>query len=72
MEVPRHWRLKQQRYALAGFVCTHCGAPNLAQRPVCPQCGGVMGQATVLGRKEEPVGLPVKILKPVSIPSRGG
>jgi len=26
MEVPRHWRLKKQRYALVGEVCPHCNA----------------------------------------------
>ena len=72
MEVPRHWRLKQQRYALVGASCTHCGAPNLAQRPVCLQCGGVIGQDTVLGHKLEPAGLPVSIAKRVSLPTRGG
>ena len=29
MEIPRHWRLKQQRYALIGEVCPHCEAKNL-------------------------------------------
>ena len=24
MEIPRHWRLKKQRYALVGEVCPHC------------------------------------------------
>ena len=26
MEISRHWRLQQQRYALVGEVCPHCDA----------------------------------------------
>jgi hypothetical protein len=40
MEVPRHWRLKKQRYALVGEVCPHCDAKIFPPRDVCPYCGG--------------------------------
>ena len=40
MEIPRHWRLKQQRYALIGEVCPHCEAKIFPPRDVCPECGG--------------------------------
>jgi hypothetical protein len=40
MEVPRHWRLTQQRYALVGEVCPHCDAKIFPPRDVCPNCGG--------------------------------
>ena len=40
MEVPRHWRLKQQRYALVGEVCPHCSGKIFPPRDVCPYCGG--------------------------------
>ena len=40
MEVPRHWRLKKQRYALVGEVCPHCDAKLFPPRDVCPHCGG--------------------------------
>jgi uncharacterized protein len=40
MEVPRHWRLKKQRYALIGEVCPHCEAKIFPPRDVCPECGG--------------------------------
>ncbi|HZW03199.1 MAG TPA: Zn-ribbon domain-containing OB-fold protein [Anaerolineaceae bacterium] len=40
MEVPRHWRLKQQRYGLVGEVCPHCEAKIFPPRDVCPECGG--------------------------------
>lgn len=38
MEVPRHWRLKKQRYALVGEICPHCKAPVFPPRAVCPYC----------------------------------
>lgn len=40
MEVPRHWRLKKQRYALQGEVCPHCSAKIFPPRDICPECGG--------------------------------
>jgi uncharacterized OB-fold protein len=39
MEIPRHWRLKKQRYALIGEVCPHCGAKIFPPRDICPTCG---------------------------------
>lgn len=39
MEIPRHWRLKKQRYALVGEVCPHCDAKLFPPRDVCPECG---------------------------------
>ncbi len=39
MEVPRHWRLKKQRYALVGEICPHCNAKIFPPRDVCPECG---------------------------------
>ena len=39
MEIPRHWRLKKQRYALVGEVCPHCDARIFPPRDVCPECG---------------------------------
>jgi uncharacterized OB-fold protein len=40
MEIPRHWRLKQQRYKLVGEICPHCEAKLFPPRDVCPECGG--------------------------------
>lgn len=40
MEIPRHWRLKKQRYALVGEVCPHCDGKIFPPRDVCPYCGG--------------------------------
>lgn len=40
MEIPRHWRLKNQRYQLVGEVCPHCEAKIFPPRDICPECGG--------------------------------
>ena len=40
MEIPRHWRLKKQRYGLVGEVCPHCDNKIFPPRGVCPNCGG--------------------------------
>ena len=39
MEIPRHWRLKQQRYGLVGEICPHCEVKIFPPRDVCPACG---------------------------------
>ena len=38
MEIPRHWRLKAERYRLAGSACRRCGQPTFPPRPYCPDC----------------------------------
>ena len=39
-EIPRHWRLRKQRYSLTGEICPNCEAKLFPPRPVCPDCGG--------------------------------
>jgi len=39
MQVSKHWRLKQQRYALVGEVCPHCQGKIFPPRDICPECG---------------------------------
>lgn len=39
MEIPRHWRIKSQRYGLTGEVCPHCEVKIFPPRDVCPNCG---------------------------------
>jgi len=39
MEIPRHWRLNQQRYGLIGEVCPNCDAKIFPPRDICPHCG---------------------------------
>ena len=53
MEVPRHWRLRQQRYALVGEVCPHCNARLFPPRDVCPHCGGEAKNQYVFSGKGE-------------------
>lgn len=38
-EIPRHWRLKKQRYGLVGEVCPHCEHKIFPPRDLCPNCG---------------------------------
>ena len=40
MTSPSQWRRRQQRLALVGEVCPHCGAKLFPPRDVCPHCGG--------------------------------
>jgi uncharacterized protein len=40
MEIPRHWRLKKQRYGLVGEICPHCSVKIFPPRDVCPNCSG--------------------------------
>lgn len=39
MEIPRHWRIKPQRYGLVGNVCEACDAKIFPPRDICPNCG---------------------------------
>jgi uncharacterized OB-fold protein len=39
MEVPRHWRIKKQRYSMVGEICPHCDQKIFPPRDVCPECG---------------------------------
>jgi uncharacterized OB-fold protein len=39
MEIPRHWRLNQQRYRLMGTVCLNCENKIFPPRDICPRCG---------------------------------
>ena len=45
MEIPRHWRLKEQRYNMIGTVCSQCGERSFPPRQVCPQCGAEVTQS---------------------------
>lgn len=38
MDIPRYWRLKDQRYRLQGAVCEECGHHSFPPRLVCPNC----------------------------------
>ncbi len=60
MEVPRHWRLKKQRYALVGEVCPNCKTPLFPPRAVCPHCGGDAKQSYVY-REQPSLVLPERV-----------
>jgi len=53
MEVPRHWRLRKQRYSLIGEECPHCHAKIFPPRDVCPECGGEAKTAYTFSGKGE-------------------
>jgi uncharacterized protein len=53
MEVPRHWRLRKQRYALMGEECPHCHTKIFPPRDVCPECGGEAKTAYAFSGKGE-------------------
>ena len=38
MDIPRYWRLRNQRYRLEGTECTECGERNFPPRCVCAKC----------------------------------
>ncbi len=38
MDIPRYWRLKNQRYRLEGVVCEQCGHFSFPPRMACPNC----------------------------------
>ena len=37
-EIPRHWRLRTQRYGLVGEICPHCETKIFPPRDICPSC----------------------------------
>ena len=45
MEIPRHWRMKAQRYRLEGSICRGCGRPSFPPRPLCARCASQLAQA---------------------------
>jgi len=53
MEIPRHWRLKKQRYGLVGEVCPHCNVKIFPPRDVCPECGGEAKEPYVFSGRGE-------------------
>ena len=60
MEIPRHLRLKAQRYRLEGLTCLTCGQLTFPRRPVCPQCTAQLARIA-----DEP--LPI-LLTSISLP----
>jgi uncharacterized protein len=40
MQIPRQWRMRNQRLALVGEEFPHCKAKLFPPRDVCPECSG--------------------------------
>lgn len=38
MDIPRYWRLRNQRYRLEGTECRQCGEKSFPPRCVCAKC----------------------------------
>ena len=38
MDIPRYWRLREQRYHLTGVKCLDCGNLIFPPKKVCPKC----------------------------------
>jgi uncharacterized OB-fold protein len=55
MEIPRHWRLRAQRYRLEGSICPICGRLSFPPRLVCPRCAVQPVQSFGLGFSILPV-----------------
>ncbi len=57
MEIPRHWRLKAQRYRLEGSYCPVCGQFTFPPRPVCPHFNANSVQITHYGISAIPISI---------------
>ncbi len=57
MEIPRHWRLKAQRYRLEGSICPICDQLTFPPRPVCPHCTAQQARNTGCGLSVLPISI---------------
>lgn len=63
MQIPRHWRLREQRYNLTGTVCTRCGKVSFTPRPVCTECSQPVETEAQFVERRIPA-RPVAVLEP--------
>ena len=68
LDIPRHWRLRKQRYQLIGEICGGCSDELFPPRDICPSCGdeakklyqfsgkGEIYSYTILQRDHAPAG----------------
>ncbi len=63
MQIPRFWRLKDERYRLQGSNCQECGEVHFPPKPVCPDCGagGAHKTETVNSTSPAPEGSAVNV-----------
>ncbi|MBI9045751.1 MAG: hypothetical protein JEZ06_14770 [Anaerolineaceae bacterium] len=60
MQVPRHWRIKNERYAMMGSICPHCGLKQFPTRAVCPKCRGELIESVQIPQERiEAASIPV-------------
>lgn len=64
MEIPRHWRIQKQRYALAGEICPHCDAKIFPPRPVCTYCGSNLNEKSI---HDKNITIEINSLMPVQV-----
>lgn len=56
MEIPRHWRIRKERYSMVGGACPNCETKMFPVRSICPTCGhgahsfGISSQETQLAQ----------------------
>lgn len=66
MEIPRHWRIRKQRYSMVGGSCPNCQTKMFPAREVCPSCGHgsqvVMQLVTDQNLYSQPVAIPSHVL----------
>ena len=51
MQVPRHWRLRKQSYAMLGETCPRCKSHLFPPRAVCPYCASESRAAGVYAER---------------------
>ncbi len=51
MDIPRYWRLREQRYHLTGVKCLKCGNLSFPPKKVCPKCHSREMEKYTFGKK---------------------
>lgn len=66
MNVPRHWRLRSQRYRLAGSLCQSCGQVLFPPRPLCLDCATAAVPTACESPASEPIPWMVQPAEPAA------
>jgi uncharacterized OB-fold protein len=68
MKIPRHWRLRKQRYGLVGNICRRCGYKLFPPRDLCPNCSNEAKEFYTFNTQLADLGeLPLEIGMPVEM-----
>lgn len=56
-QIAQHWRMKSQRYQLAGHTCPSCQSRMFQPRHVCNTCSSTINnnQSAVIAQEEAPI-----------------